>query len=153
MDKLRYRGYTHIIVRRRDGSIKQEFYVKNVETDVGKSRVAGLIGGVYTTPFKYIAIGTGTTAEASSDTALEAETARKEATASLTTTTVDNDTLVLSATFSSSDGLTGTSAITEYGVFDASSGGNMLARVTKDAVNVDWDAGDQLTVEWSIQVQ
>lgn len=150
MNNLSIRGEVEIIVKDKTGKIK--FYKKkNVITNVGKSRVAGLINGYYTTPFKYIAIGTGTTSPSETDTALESEVARKEGSTSLTTVNVTNDTAVVEATFSSADGLSGTQTISEYGLFDSASGGNMLARQVQ-SVTVNWDAGDTLTVRWKITV-
>ena len=134
----------------KDGTVKEVRKGKNVITNVGKAQVAGLINGVVTTPFKYIAIGTGTTAPAATDTALATETHRKLAdSVSRATTNVANDTAVLVATFS---GYTGTEAVTESGVFDASSGGNMLCRQTFSAINVNWSAGDSLQITWKITV-
>ena len=145
-------GHVTVRVIRADGTIEEEDF-HNLVVNAGKSVIAGLIGGLNTSAFTYVAIGTGTTAEAVGDTALEHEVKRKQATASQTTTSVTNDTLNLDVTFSSADGLTGTTAVTEYGIFDAATGGNMLARVVKAAKNMDWDAGDQLQVIWTVQVQ
>lgn len=113
-----------------DGNVKQEYdsgWSSNGITNAGMAEVAGLIltdvGG---TAFDYIAIGTGTTAFDPSQTALVNEIKRKAATGTRVTTIVTNDTAQLVTTFSSADGLTGTSAVTESGVFNASSGGTML---------------------------
>lgn len=130
----------------------EEDVVDNLVVNVGKAAVAGLIIGSGT-PFGYIAIGTGTTAEAATDTAMEFEIARKAATTSQVTTTVTNDTARFEATFSSADGLTGTSAVTEYGIFDAALGGTMLSHAIKPAKNMDWDVGESLQVTWDVQVQ
>jgi len=150
---LKLKGRIEIVVRDRKGRIKKRFTIRNLITDVGLAQVAGLINGVVTTPFKYIAIGTGTTSPTAGDTALEYEVARALAsTIERRTTNVTNDTAYLEYTFSSADGLSGTMDITESGVFDADTGGNMLCRQTFSAVSVNWDAGDQLTVKWSIVV-
>jgi len=145
------KGHVILIVRDRFGREKGRIE-RDVITNVGKAQVAGLINGVVTTPFTYIAIGTGTTSESASDTALEAEIARKAATCSRETTNVSNDTARLEATFSSADGLSGTANVSESGVFDADTGGNMLCRQTFSAIPIDWDAGDSLQVIWKIVV-
>jgi len=122
--------------------IDLEYWRKNIITNAGLAEVVRLVfSGLTGTKFGYIAIGTGTTAETASDTALVNEIKRKSATVTQTTTTITNDTALLEATFSSADGLTGTSAVSEAGVFNASSGGTLLARKTFSAVNVNWDAG------------
>jgi hypothetical protein len=130
-----------------EGNIKQEYdsgWSRNGITNAGMAEVAGLIlldvGG---TPFDYIAIGTGTTAFDPSQTSLVTEISRKAATGTRVTTTVTNDTAQLVTTFSSADGLSGTSAVTESGVFNASTGGTMLCRQTFSALNINWDAGEK----------
>lgn len=147
-------GFFIIRVFDRNGNLKDYRIYKNLVVDAGKSAVADLIGNVNAiSPFEYIAIGTGTTAPASGDTALETELKRKAGSKSLVTTSVTNDTLQVQATFSSDDGLSGSSAVTESGVLNASTGGTLLARQTFSAVNVDWDNGDSIQVTWKIQVQ
>jgi len=152
LEKIKLAGKIILEVKTIEGKTKLLREIKNVITDVGKAQVAGLINGVVTTPFTYIAIGTGTTSATSTDTALEAEIKRKSATVDRVTTNVTNDTAYWEATFSSADGLTGTASVTESGIFDADTGGNMLCRQTFSAVNVDWDAGDQLTIKWKVVV-
>jgi len=146
-----------LTVRDKEGNVKQEYdsgWRTNGITNAGFAEVAGLIltdvGG---TPFDYIAIGIGTTEFDPSQTALANEIKRKAATGSRVTTTVPNDTAQLVTTFSSADGLSGTSAVTESGVFNASTGGTMLCRQVFSAINVNWDAGDTLQVTWKIQVK
>jgi len=146
-----------VIVRDKDGNIKQVHdsgWSRNGITYAGFAEIAGLmltdVGG---TPFDYVAIGTGTTAFDPSQTALASELIRKAGTGTRVTTTVTNDTAQLVAVFSSGDGLSGTSSITESGVFNASTGGVMLCRQVFTAVNVNWDAGDTLQITWKIQVK
>jgi hypothetical protein len=126
--------------------------LRNIITNVGLSEMIKLVFGLGGTAFGYIAIGTGTVAESATDTALQTEIKRKAATKTQTTTSVTGDTCLLTATFSSADGLTGTSAVTEAGIFNASTGGVLLARKVFSAVNVNWDAGDSLTINYYIQL-
>ena len=129
------------------------YWRKNVITNVGLACIIRLVfAGLSEDKFGYIAIGTGTTAEAVTDTALESEIARKSATVSQVTTTIDDDTALLEATFSSADGLSGTHNVSEAGVFNASSGGDLLARKVFSAVPINWDAGDTLTIRYYIQM-
>ena len=134
-----------MILRDRHGNVKDVRHIKNIITNSGLSEIIKLIGGLGGSPFRYIAIGSGTTSPSASDTALEAEIARAEATVSQETTSVSGDTLRLEASFS----FTANYSITESGVFNASSGGVMLARQTFPALNV--VSGDVLTVIWKIQ--
>ena len=135
--------------RTSDGKVKSRYIAIDALTNVGKAQIAGLINGVVTTPFKYIAIGTGTTAASSSDTALENETHRALGTTSRETTNVSNDTAVVQATFSGG-WASGGEDISESGLFDASTGGNMLCRDTFTARHLEGD--DELTVTWKVVV-
>jgi hypothetical protein len=102
--------------------------------------------------FQYLAIGTGTTAEAVTDTALQTEIKRKSATITQTTTTITDDTALCEATFSSADGLSGTSNVSEAGIFNLSTGGDLLARKVFTAAPMDWDKGDTLTIRYYVQM-
>ena len=120
-------------------------------TNAGMAEVAGLIGTDTTgdvATFDYIAIGTGTTAPSATDTALANEQQRAAATGTRVTTSVTNDTLQL---VKDAFSFSGSYAITEVGVFNASTGGTMLSRSTFSAVNV--TANDTLKVTVKIQVK
>ena len=143
---LELNGWVRLKLIRNGKIIKDTGWIKNVITNTGKAQVAGLINGVESNHFEYIAIGTDSTSESASDTALGNEIDRKSATCSRTTTTVTNDTAQLQATFD----FTASYSITESGVFDSSSGGNMLCRKTFSAINV--SSGDSLQIIWKIQI-
>lgn len=123
----------------------------NLITDVGHAAANGRMSnqGSYS-PFVYLAIGTGTTAAAAGDTALQTEIttgggARASATATQVTTSVTNDTTQLVYTWN----FTSTFAVTEEGILDAASSGNLLAHQVFSAVNV--ANGDSLQVTHKYQ--
>lgn len=132
----------------------------NLTTTVGKALVADLLGGVNGSAYaKSIGVGTGTTAAAITDTALETEkkadgTAASgvhalpdaSVTNSLVTTDTTNDTLQMVGTIA----FTATLAITESGVFNADTNGTMLARQVFSAVNV--VSGDSLEITWKFDI-
>ena len=116
--------------------------------------ISGLISsdtaGSYTA-FDYIAVGTGTTAATAADTALGAEITdngldRSVSTGTQITDAQANDTAQLVHSFS----VTGTDAVTESGVFVASSSGTMICRQTFSAINV--ADGDTLQITWKVKV-
>jgi len=149
-ENIKLKGELELIVFDKDGKVKDKRVLKNIIVNAGKAAVAGLINGVVTTPFKYIAIGTGTTTPAATDTALASETHRALAdTVDRVTTNVTNDTARLIKTFS---GYSGSEAITESGVFDSATGGTMLCRQTFAALNINWAGGDSLQITWKIVV-
>jgi hypothetical protein len=124
--------------------------VRNLVTTVGKALAAGRLNGSGAPAAAgWIAVGTGVSAAAAGDTALGTETAtsglsRAAATASLVTTTTTNDTAQFTNTFT----VTGTVAVTESGVFNASSSGTLLCRQVFSAINV--VNGDSLAITWKV---
>jgi len=130
----------------RGSSLIGEFATPNIVVNNGKAQAAGLINGVVTNFFEYLAIGTGTTTPAAADSGLAAEVGtRGSATCTRQTTTVTNDTAQLVATFT----FNGSTALTESGIFDSSSSGSMLTRATYAAINV--ASGDSLQLTWKVQ--
>jgi len=89
----------------------------------------------------HMAVGTGSTAAAASDSALGSESAR----VALTSTTVNNNEITYVATYPSG---TGTGALTEAGILNASSSGTMLCRTVFSVVNK--GASDAMTITWTI---
>ena len=134
------------VEHRRNGKLVNAIEKDNLVVDAGKHVAAGLLGGLSGfNPFRYIAVGTGTTAPDASDTELEAEiTGGGLARAEDSSPSVSGNTLTVSVTFN----VTGSYAVTEAGLFNAASGGDMFARVTFAALNV--QNGDTLTFTWEI---
>ena len=150
-EDIKVQGLIHFEHRNSEGKLIEERDVKNLVTNAGFAALAGLalvdVGG---TAFDYIAIGTGSTAANVTDTTLGTEIAanggqRAAGTGTRVTTTVTNDTaqLVLTYTF------TGSYAVTEAGVLNASSSGTLLCRQVFSAINV--VSGDTLTVTWKVK--
>ncbi len=134
----------------RNGKVIARRRTKDLMVNAGLAAIAGLINGVITNFFDYIAIGTGTTAPANTDTTLQTEITtnggqRAAATCTRTTTTITNDTAQLVVTFN----FTGTFAVTEAGVLDSASSGTLACRQTFAALNV--VSGDSLQLTFKIQ--
>jgi hypothetical protein len=129
------------------------YWRKNIITNVGLAAIIRLVfSGLTEDKFGYLAIGTGTTTEQATDTALQAEIKRKAATITQTTTTVTDDTALCEVTFSSADGLSGSHNVSEIGILNAPTGGILLARKTFSAVPLNWDAGDSITIKYYVQM-
>lgn len=109
--------------------IENRFVGENIITSAGKAQMALLAGDASAVPFTYLELGTSSTTPVVGDTALGAAItdtglARVAATVSRITTSVSNDTLSLVGNWTAS----GAKTIAEIGIFNASSGGTMLAR-------------------------
>lgn len=140
------------------GKYKDYLQSHNLVVNGAFADVAGLINGSASpASYDFIGIGTGTTAPAATDTALETEinndgnptfTNRGGAgVASRITTTVTNDTAQVVKTFTIG---AFTPAVTECGLFNANSGGSMFARQTFSAINL--SNGDNFQTTWQISV-
>ena len=126
----------------KNGEVVRE--IPNTIVTAGKNELASLITG-NGTAFGYMAVGTGTTSVVAGDTTLETELDRNATTVSGGTAT--NNTIEFETVWNSGDG---TGAITEAGIFNASSSGDMLARTTFSAVNK--SASDILTITWTVTI-
>lgn len=134
------------------GSWKSEKVIGNLITNAGFALAAGLLNGSGSpAAATFIAVGTGVVAANVTDTTLGTETAasgltRAAGTLSLVTTGVTNDTAQILKSFT----VTGTVAVTESGVLNASSSGTLLCRQVFSAINV--VNGDTLQITWKIQM-
>ena len=119
--------------------------VHNMLVDTGLAWLAGAISGDEASPdnMKYIGIGTGDTAAAADDTALETEVeSRATGTQSRSTTDTTNDTYESVGTIT----MTGTHAITEAGLLSAAAAGTLGSRQVFAAINL--VSGNTLEVTW-----
>ena len=135
-DTLEMKGHLAIAV---NGEVVRE--VPNLVVTAGKGYVASRMKDATATAMSHMAIGTGSTAAAAGDTALGSESAR----VALTSTTVSGADITYVATFGAG---TGTAAITEAAVLNASSSGTMLCRTVFAVVNK--GASDSMTITWTV---
>lgn len=128
-----------------DGELKEEREGYNVITTNGKEALASLLAAgaasATTNTFKYVAIGSDSTAEAAANTALGTELGRHTGTVSY----VSNAIYQVTATFATGSG---TGGIYEYGLLNSNAGGTMLSRDTENLINK--GASDTLTVTCQI---
>ena len=137
-DDLKLKGKLAISI---NGEVVQE--VNNLVVTAGKGYVASRIKDASATAMSHMEIGSGSTAAAASDTALGSALGR----VSLTSTNVSSAVVTYVATFGAG---TGTGAVTEAGLFNASSGGTMLCRTVFSVVNK--GSADSMTITWTVTV-
>ena len=137
-DNLKLKGKLAIAI---NGDVVQE--VDNLVVTAGKGYVASRMKDATATAMSHMAIGSGSTAAAASDTALGNQLGR----VSLTSTSVSSAVVTYVATFAAG---TGTGAVTEAGLFNASSGGTMLCRTVFSVVNK--GSADSKTITWTVTV-
>lgn len=136
-------GQLKIVVTASDGTVKHEDEYKNLVVTAGLNFIASRIKDATATVMSHMAIGTGNSAAAAGNTALDTEVAR----VALASTVVNNNQVVYSATFAAGTPAT-LSALTEAGIFNANSSGTMLCRTVFAAVNK--DVNDTMSITWTI---
>jgi|TARA_Y100001937_G_scaffold23964_2_gene34442 hypothetical protein len=137
-DGLKLKGKLSIAL---NDEVVQE--VDNLVVTAGKGYVASRMKDASATAMSHMAIGSGTTNPAASDTALETELGR----VALTSTTVSSAVVTYVATFAAG---TGTGAVTEAGILNASSSGTLLCRTEFSVVNK--GSSDSMTITWTVTV-
>lgn len=137
---IKIRGFWDIKLIGETGELKEHIKGENVITTNGKEYLASWLNSSTTSganTLKYIAIGTGSTAEAAADTALGVETARATGASTYTSGAIFS----VTATFAAG---TGTGAVAEYGLYSSSTGGTLFSRDTEAVINK--GASDTLVV-------
>ena len=143
---LKPTGLVTIVHKNAAGDILSEQKVKNLVVTSGKNHIAAKIAATTNSPasMTHRSIGTGTVSPSAGDTGLGTEASTR---ASLSATVVSTNTVTYTATFVAGNG---TGAITEAGIFNASTGGTMLCRTTFSAVNK--ASGDSIAITWVVTV-
>ena len=141
-ENIKLTGNLTIVLNRENGT-KDVYEHKNLVVTTGKNFIASRMKDTTDAAMSHMAIGSGNTAAAASDTALGTQLDIQ----SLTSTTVSTNTVTYAATFGAGNG---TGAVAEAGVFNASSSGTMLCRSVFSVVNK--AAGDSMTVTWVITI-
>ena len=119
--------------------------IDNLVVTTGKALVATMLQGGSPTPITHMGVGTGSTAAAAADTALGTEVDRNGLAVSGGTAT--GAVVSYTGTWAPGDG---TGALTEAGLFTASSGGVMLCRTVFPVVNK--GADDTVTIVWDVTI-
>ena len=140
-DDLKLKGKLAIAL---NGKVVRE--IDNLVVTAGKEYVASRMksdasGG--SAIMSHMAIGSGTNNPAASDTTLQTELGR----VALTSTGISGAVLTYAATFAAG---TGTGAVTEAGILNASSGGTLLCRTEFSVVNK--GSADSMTITWTVTV-
>lgn len=142
-ENIKVTGDVCIKVYDEAGNVKDERTIKNLVVNVGKTFIAGRMVGSTPTAMSHMAVGSSTTAPAGADTALGGELGR----VALTSSSSSGAVVTYTASFPAG---TGTGAVVEAGIFNASSAGTMLCRTTFAVVNK--GANDGMSITWTVTV-
>jgi hypothetical protein len=141
-DQLKVTGDVVVEIIGADGQIKDRREIKNLVVATGKTFIAGRMVGTPTV-MSHMAVGSGSTAAATGDTALGSSLGR----VALSSATSSGAVVTYVATFPAG---TGTGAVAEAGVFNDVSAGTMLCRTVFAVVNKGVD--DAMSITWAITV-
>ena len=144
IDNMKAKGRLNIVLKDENGNIKDQREVDNLVVSAGLDYIASRMKDATATAMSHMALGSGTTAAAAGDTDLESILGSREA---LDSTTVTDNTVQYVSSFEAGDG---TGAVTEAGIFNASTAGTMLCRTVFSVVNK--GANDTLSITWTISL-
>lgn len=140
-------GHWDMVLTGPDGAVKDQRSGKNVVVTNGLEFLASFMNSAATAAstftMRYVAIGTDSTSEAVSNTALGSEASRHTGTVTYTSGALYE----VVATFAAGSG---TGAIVEYGLFSSNTAGTMFSRDTESVINK--GASDTLTVTTKVTV-
>lgn len=146
-ETIKLKGTLAIVLTDEHGNIKEQFE-ENLVVATGLAHIASRIRDNTAGTAYNIAIGTGgATAAAANQTTLVSELSRGASTVTLVTTNQSNDSVQFVTAFAAG---VGTGAITEAGIFNASSSGTMLCRTTFAVINK--GSLDTLTITWKLVI-
>jgi hypothetical protein len=143
-DNVKAKGSLVITLTDQDGNVKDQRKVDNLVVNTGTAFIASRMAGTSAGVMSHMGIGSGTTAAAGGDTALETQVGSRVA---LSSTTVTANAVEYQASFPAG---ASTGAITEAGVFNASSAGTLLCRTVFAVVNKGVD--DTLSIQWIVTI-
>jgi hypothetical protein len=146
--QIRPKGRLHVAIRDERGLLKEELTTSNLVVNDGLYHIANQLAGQSEAAMSHMAIGTGTTPPAPSDTALGSELDRNALTSKTQGSGGDANKVTYVADWAAGDG---TGAITEAAVFNSSSAGDMLCRATFPVKNK--GANDTMTLTWELTIQ
>jgi hypothetical protein len=144
-ENLKLSGQLNIVLKDKAGNIKDQREVKNLVVNAGLAYIASRMKDTTKGAMSHMALGSGTTAAAASQTDLVGLLGSREALDSTTISGSNNEKVVYVASFEAGDA---TGAVTEAGIFNASTSGDMLCRTVFSVVNK--AADDTMSVTWTI---
>jgi hypothetical protein len=144
-ENLKLSGQLDIVLKDKAGNVKDQREVKNLVVNAGLAYIASRMTGTAKNVMSHMALGSGTTAAAAGQTDLVSILGSREALDSITISGSNNEKVVYVASFEAGDA---TGAVTEAGIFNAASSGDMLCRTKFNVVNK--AADDTMSVTWTI---
>lgn len=145
-DFIKAKGQLKIVLRDKDGNIKDDRHVDNLVVTVGKEFIAARMKDTgIPAEMSHMAVGTDSTTQVVGNTTLGTENGRVAL--DVAGGTVTANAVEYSANYPAG---TATGALTEAGIFNAGASGTMLCRTTFAVVNK--GADDTVAITWTVTV-
>lgn len=141
-DGLKLKGRVGLVLKDKDGNVKESREIDNLVVSAGLTYIASRMVGTAKNVMSHMGLGSGSTAASAGDTDLGSLLGSREA---LDSSTASSNTITYVSSFEAGDA---TGAITEAGIFNASTAGDMLCRTVFSVINK--AADDTLSVTWTI---
>ena len=144
-EQLKLSGALSIVLADKNGNVKDTREVKNLVVNAGLAYIISRMVGTTKGVMSHMALGAGTTAAAAGQADVVSLLGAREALDSTTITGTNSEKVQYICTFEPGDA---TGAVTEAGIFNAATAGDMLCRTVFPVINK--AADDQMAVTWTI---
>ena len=124
-ENLKLSGQLNIVLKDKAGNVKDSRDLKNLVVNTGLAYIASRMKDTTKGAMSHMALGSGTTTAAAGQTDLVSILGSREALDTTTISGSNNEKVVYEASFEAGDA---TGAVTEAGIFNAASSGDMLCR-------------------------
>ncbi len=146
-ENLKLSGQLNIVLKDKAGNIKDERMEKNLVVNTGLAFIASRMIGTSKSVMSHMAIGSSTSSATGAQTDLVSVLGSREAIDSSNIIGTNNEKVVYVSNFEAGDG---TGAVTEAGIFNAATSGDMLCRTVFAVVNK--AADDTMSISWTITI-
>lgn len=143
---IRAKGAVRIVLRDERGNVKRDVATNNLVVNTGLYHIADQLADSGEAAMSHMAVGTGTTTPAAGDTALGNQLEDRHAFSSKTQGSGGSANKVTYVAEWAAGHATG--AITEAGIFNSDSAGQMLCRAVFAVINK--GASDTMTLTWEL---
>jgi hypothetical protein len=144
-ETLKMVGQVNLVLKDKDGNVKEEREIKNLVVNTGLAFIISRMAGTTKAVMSHMALGSSTTAAAAAQTDLISMLGAREAIDTTTISGTNNEKIVYVSSFEAGDA---TGAVTEAGIFNAATAGDMLCRTVFPVINK--QADDTMAITWTL---
>jgi hypothetical protein len=141
-ENAKLRGDVSIVLKDKSGNVKDKRDITNLVVDTGLNLILTRLKDTSKNVMSHMAVGTNSTTPVAGHTDLLSIAGSREP---LDSTTVNGNSITYVSSFEAGDG---TGSLVEAGIFNNSTGGDMLCRTTFPVVNK--GADDVMSITWTI---